>query len=125
MARGRKPNLTVISGPQRSPAAPAWLPKQAKAEWAVAAADLASRGLLFEGAKATLANYCLCIAAIQQRQRFLDRNPADAAAFQEQMKAINSAKLLATELGLTVTSRTRAFTSKAAAADEWDDVVAR
>jgi P27 family predicted phage terminase small subunit len=124
MARGRKPNLTVIDGPQGSPAAPAWLPAEAKREWATVAADLASRGLLFDGAKSTLANYCLCIAVIQQRQKLLDANPGDTVAFQEQMKAINSAKLLATELGLTVTSRTRAFTAQKADKQGWDDVLA-
>jgi phage terminase small subunit len=122
MARGRKPDLTVISGPQRSPAAPAWLPKEAKTEWAAAAADLSSRGLMFDGARATLANYCLCIAVIQQRQKLLDANPADAVAFQEQMKAVNSAKLLATELGLTVTSRTRSFQGKSGDEQEWEQL---
>ena len=124
MARGRKPNLTVIEGPQRSPAAPAWLPKEAKVEWAAAAADLASRGLMFDGARSTLANYCLCIAVIQQRQKILDADPTNASAFQEQMKAVNSAKLLATELGLTVTSRTRAFTAQKSSDDGWSDVIA-
>src|SRR5687767_6102671 len=110
--RGRKPALKVVSGPQGSRLkAPGWLPKAAKAEWAVAVADLAGRGLLFKGSMATLANYCLCIAVIQGRQEILDRDPGDRAAFQDQMKAINSAKLLATELGLTVTSRSRAFTA--------------
>jgi phage terminase small subunit len=124
MARGRKPNLTVISGPQRSPAAPRWLPPEAKAEWSVAAADLASRGLLFEGAKSTLANYCLCIAVIQQRQKLLVAEPTNRVAFNELMKADNSAKLLATELGLTVTSRTRAFTAQKADKQGWDGVLA-
>jgi P27 family predicted phage terminase small subunit len=122
MARGRKPSLRVISGPQRSPAAPRWLPKEAKTEWAVAAADLAARGLLFAGARSTLANYCLCIAVIQQRQQILDADPANAAAFNEMMKAINSAKLLATELGLSPTSRTRAFQGKSAGERDWSDL---
>ena len=121
--KGRKPELKVISGPQDSAVrAPAWLPKDAKAEWAVAVADLASRGLLFRGALGTLASYCLCIAAIKQRQAILDQDPTDRAAFADQMKAVAQANRLAIELGLTVTSRSRAFTA-AKDRDGWSDVL--
>jgi P27 family predicted phage terminase small subunit len=121
--RGRKPNLTVVSGPQDARfRAPAWLPKDARTEWAVATADLASRGLLFRGALATLASYCLCIAAIRQRQAILDADPIDRATFQDQMKAIAQANRLAVELGLTVTSRTRAFQGKSADERDWGDL---
>ena len=104
--------------------APAWLPKDAKAEWAVATADLASLGLLFRGALGTLASYCICIAAIRQRQAVLDRDPTDREAFADQMTAVAQAKQLAVELGLTVTSRSRAFTAKAPDKDGWDSVIA-
>jgi P27 family predicted phage terminase small subunit len=123
--KGRKPNLTVVSGPQENTCrAPAWLPKDAKAEWAVATADLAARGLLFRGAMGTLASYCVCIAAIRQRQAILDRDPGDRESFQDQIKAISQAKQLAVELGLTVTSRSRAFTAKTPDKQGWDDVLA-
>jgi phage terminase small subunit len=122
--RGRKPDLKVVPGPQEtSLKAPAWLPKEAKEEWAVATADLAARGLLFRGAMGTLASYCICIAAIKQRQAVLDRDPADRETFQDQMKAVAQAKQLAVELGLTVTSRTRAFQGKSADEREWDELV--
>jgi phage terminase small subunit len=123
--RGRKPALKVVSWPQDSgQAAPAWLPKDAKVEWAVAVADLASRGLLFRGSFGTLASYCVCIAAIKQRQAILDRDPTDRDAFTDQMKAVAQAKQLAVELGLTVTSRSRAFTAKMPDRDGWDEVLA-
>jgi phage terminase small subunit len=123
--RGRKPNLTVVAGPQDSRLkAPAWLPKDAKEEWSVAVADLASRGLLFRGALGTLAAYCLCVGAVKQRQAVLDFNPDSRDAFADQMKAIAQMKLLAVELGLTVTSRSRAFTAKAPDKQGWDDVLA-
>jgi P27 family predicted phage terminase small subunit len=121
--RGRKPDLKVVSGPQDSRLrAPSWLPKEAKAEWSVATADLASRGLLFRGALATLASYCLCIAAIRQRQAVLDTDPTDRATFQDQTKAVAQANRLAVELGLTVTSRTRAFQGKSADERDWGDL---
>jgi phage terminase small subunit len=124
MARGRKPELRVISGPQDSRLrAPAWLPKDAKAEWAVATADLASRGLLFRGSLGILANYCLSIAAVKRYQAILDENPADRAAFQDQCKAMQNATRLSVELGLTVTSRTRAFQGKSSDERDWAELV--
>jgi phage terminase small subunit len=121
--RGRKPELKVVPGPQDSAIkAPAWLPKDAEAEWAVATADLAARGLLFRGALGTLASYCLCMAAIKQRQAILNLDPTDRDAFQDQMKAVAQAKQLAVELGLTVTSRTRAFQGKSADERDWGEL---
>jgi phage terminase small subunit len=123
MARGRKPELRVISGPQDSRfRAPSWLPAEAKREWAVATADLAARGLLFRGSLALLGHYCLCVAAIKQRQAVLDADPTDRATFADQQKAIAQATRLAVELGLTVTSRTRAFQGKSANERDWSDL---
>jgi phage terminase small subunit len=122
--RGRKPDLKVVQGPQDSRLkAPAWLPKDAKTEWSVAVADLASRGLLFRGALATLSSYCLCIAAIRQRQAILDVAPEDRGTFADQMKAMAQANRLAVELGLTVTSRPRAFQGKSSDERDWAELV--
>jgi Phage terminase, small subunit len=90
----------------------------------VAVADLASRGLLFKGSLGTLANYCLMVAATKRLQAILDADPTDRGAFQDQIKAVAQAKQLAVELGLTVTSRTRAFTAAKADKDGWSDVLA-
>jgi phage terminase small subunit len=123
MARGRKPDLKVIPGPQSSTfRAPAWLPKDAKAEWAVAAADLASRGLLFRGSLGLLASYCIAMAAVKQKQAVLDLDPDDRSAFRDQTKAMAMARQLAVELGLTVTSRTRAFQGKSTNERDWEDL---
>jgi phage terminase small subunit len=123
--RGAKPTLRVVHGPQPSGIrAPRWLPAEAKAEWAVAVADLAGRGLLFRGALASLAAYCVCTAHVRQRQAILDADPGDRVAFAEQMKAAAMAKQLAVELGLTVVSRSRSFTAQPAGkGDDWGDVV--
>jgi hypothetical protein len=70
----------------------------------------------------TLVSYCVCIAAIKQRQAILDQDPSDRETFQDQMKAVAQAKQLAVELGLTVTSRTRAFQGKSADERDWADL---
>ena len=74
--------------------------------------DLSGRGLMFDGALASLEHYVLCIAQIRQCQRILAEQPiADAErvhpAYTAQQKAIQSARLLAVELGLSVVSRAR------------------
>ena len=84
-------------------------------------------GLLFDGALASLEHYCLCVAQIRQCQQILaDTAIADAdgihPAYTAQQKAIQSARLLAVELGLSVVSRTRSFQGKSSDEREWDQL---
>jgi P27 family predicted phage terminase small subunit len=130
--KGSKPRtpLRVISGTDRKRSSypcPAWLPPEAKTEWQRAVQDLSSRGLLFDGAIASLEHYCLCVAQIRQCQRILaDSLIADGEgihpAYTAQQKAIQSARLLAVELGLSVVSRARSFQGKTADQQEWEDL---
>jgi P27 family predicted phage terminase small subunit len=131
--KGSKPrNLHLVSsGPGRkrsSRPCPAWLPPEARSEWQRAVKDLSSRGLLFPGALASLEHYVLCIAQIRQCQRILaDQVIADAEgihpAYTAQQKAIQSARLLAVELGLSVVSRARSFQGKSADERDWAELV--
>ena len=80
MVKGSKPRtpLRVIAGPGRKRSAypcPAWLPAEARAEWNRAVQDLSSRGLMFDGALASLEHYVLCIAQIRQCQQILAEQP--------------------------------------------------
>jgi P27 family predicted phage terminase small subunit len=130
--KGSKPRtpLRVIAGAGRKRSGypcPAWLPPEAKAEWHRAVRDLSSRGLLFDGALASLEHYALCIVQIRQCQRILADAPlADGEgvhpAYTAQQKAIQSARLLAVELGLSVVSRARSFQGKSADEREWGDL---
>jgi P27 family predicted phage terminase small subunit len=131
--KGRKPELSIVastSDRRRMRSAhpcPAWLPPEAKAEWNRAVADLSSRGLLFDGAIASLEHYCLCIAQIRQCQKVLASQPIAGPdgvhpAYTAQQKAIQSARLLAVELGLSVVSRARSFQGKSADEREWDEL---
>ena len=74
-----------------------------------------------------LEHYCLCIAQIRQCQQILTGQPiADAErihpAYHAQQKAVQSARLLAVELGLSVVSRARSFQGKAADERDWDEL---
>jgi P27 family predicted phage terminase small subunit len=128
MKGGKPRNLRLVSSQARRPhACPAWLPAEAKAEWHRAVKDLSSRGLLFDGALASLEHYVLCIAQIRQCQRILAEVPlADGEgihpAYMAQQKAIQSARLLAVELGLSVVSRARSFQGKSTDEREWDQL---
>ena len=62
---------------------------------------------MFDGALASLEHYVLCIAQIRQCQQILATEPIAAIdgihpAYNAQQKAIQSARLLAVELGLSV-----------------------
>jgi P27 family predicted phage terminase small subunit len=129
--KGSKPrNLHLVAGPGRKLSAypcPAWLPAEAKAEWHRAVRDLSSRGLMFEGALASLEHYVLCVAQIRQCQKILaDALIADGEgvhpAYAAQQKAIQSARLLAVELGLSIVSRARSFQGKSADERDWGEL---
>jgi P27 family predicted phage terminase small subunit len=131
--KGSKPRtpLRVVTSStgRKRPASPcpAWLPPEAKAEWQRAVKDLSSRGLLFDGAIASLEHYVLCVAQIQQCQQILAEQAIAGAegihpAYTAQQKAIQSARLLAVELGLSVVSRARSFQGKSADEHEWSDL---
>jgi P27 family predicted phage terminase small subunit len=128
MPKGRKPELSLVAQIAdrrgRCPC-PSWLPPEAKAEWNRAVEDLSSRGLLFSGALASLEHYVLQIAQIRECQKILAEAPLATAdgvhpAYTAQQKAIQSARLLAVELGLSVVSRARSFQGKAADERDWD-----
>jgi phage terminase small subunit len=107
-----------VQPPQGTIPPPAWLPAEGKAEWKVAAADLASRGLLFKGSLGLLAAYCACIAAIQRREVHMGADLLNREVFADQLKAVSAARALSAELGLSVTSRMRAFTAQPTGKDD-------
>jgi phage terminase small subunit len=112
--KGRKPALRVVpSTPGTRPAkwpCPTWLPAGAAPVWRSAVDDLAERGLLAEAAKPLLEAYVLSVCQIRQLQAQLAAEQlADEEKinprFNAMQKAIQSARLLATELSLTVARR--------------------
>jgi P27 family predicted phage terminase small subunit len=129
--KGRKPTLELVAQTadrRGSYPCPAWLPSEARAEWKRAVEDLSSRGLMFSGAIAQLEHYCLSVAQIRQLQAILAKEPLATAdgvhpAFTALTKAIQSARLLAVELGLSVVSRARSFQGQKADERDWESVI--
>ena len=115
--RGRKPELaTVRNALEAVITAPAWLSKQAKAEWRRVMPDLTKRRILTAADLGSLENYCIAIGQVRDMERLVGkeghvvetaRGPRAHPAVRIQSDAMTRARLLAAELGLTPVSRSR------------------
>ena len=109
--RGAKPILVIdndavsdVSEP------PTWLSADAQAEWRRAMPMLIERKILTTADMATFENYCLSIGRVREAERDLqacDDPELKVKMFRVQDKAMQSARLLAAELGMTPVSRSR------------------
>lgn len=114
MMRGRKPQTIVAASSPVSDIGkpPAWLSKDAKREWKRVAPVLNERQTVTVGDLGTLENYCTAAGIVRQAQQLINneglilggkRHPA----FGIMNAAQTTARLCATELGLTPVSRSR------------------
>lgn len=96
--------------------APAWLSKDAKAEWARVMPILVERRILTNADLASFENYCVAIGQVRECERLIrrggyvvetNRGPRAHPAVKIQSDAMTRARLLAAELGLTPVSRSR------------------
>jgi phage terminase small subunit len=105
--RGRKPTLASPSGAIETTAPPpAWLSKDAKAEWRRVMPELAKRRILTNADLGSLESYCVSIGRVRELEKLL-RAGIDPKLFRMQDQAIKTARQLAAELGLTPVSRSR------------------
>lgn len=117
MTRGRKPqNIVQGTSTVTIGKPPLWLSKDAKAEWKRVAPILNERMTITEGDLATLESYCTAIGTVREMQRLINRDgsiiatekgPKRHPALGVQNASITTARLCATELGLTPVSRSR------------------
>ena len=116
--RGRKPGTIVQDGDAVSdvPRAPAWLSREAKAEWRRIMPLLVERRILTDADLGSVENYCVATGQVREMQRTIDaeghvvstdRGPRAHPAVKIQSDAMTRARLLAAELGLTPVSRSR------------------
>ena len=125
--RGTKPHLVVDNGAVRiAPRPPAWLSKDAAAEWRRVVPILVERRILTRADLGSLENYCVAIGQVREMERHLQEHGHVFEAFKEmpdgrvvslgmkrnpavgiQSDAMTRARLLAAELGLTPVSRSR------------------
>jgi P27 family predicted phage terminase small subunit len=115
--RGTKPQLVVDNGAiSRDHKAPAWMSRDAKAEWKRVFPVLRERRILTVADLGALENYCLALGQVREMERTLqaeghvitsDKGPKKHPAVAVQADAMNRSRLLAAELGLTPVSRSR------------------
>jgi P27 family predicted phage terminase small subunit len=130
MMRGSKPRAKIVPFKRLHgvPAPPSWLSTGARREWGRAAADLDRRGLLFDGALASLATYCTLVDQIEQFGKVLAAEGAMGPdgkahdAHRAMLATAAQARMLAAELGLSVVSRTRSFQGKSTDERDWADL---
>lgn len=109
--KGTKPHLVVINGTAAIfPPAPAWLSDEAKAEWRRMQPFLEERKFLTDIDLSNLENYCVAQGRVRECEAMLagvediDRR---AKLWRMQKQAMDAARQLGAELGLTPMARSR------------------
>jgi P27 family predicted phage terminase small subunit len=109
--KGSKPTLQTDSGAiKRMRQAPNWLSSDAKSEWKRALPGLIEREILTEADMPSFENYCISIGRVREAEKEMQSckdTELKLKLFRMQDKAMQSARLLAAELGLTPVSRSR------------------
>ncbi len=127
--RGRKPELKPVDDDYVAaiPEPPDWLSEDAQAEWNRVYPILQSRKAVTAADLATLEHYCVAVGRAREAERLLkessavieiDGIPKMHPAARLQSAAINQARQLAAELGLTPTSRDRSGMSRESETDD-------
>lgn len=118
MARGRKAAIIAVDGAlSKAPAAPAWLPLHARAEWRRVLPQLVADRKIAAHELGTVEAYCLAVSGVREAEAVIKdqgaffvsasgepkRHPA-TTLLKENLEA---SRRLASELGLTPASRSK------------------
>ena len=150
--RGRKPKPTAIKELEgnpghrplneqepkpvkKAPACPKWLEPEAKKEWKRLAKQMESIGILTDVDMAAFASYCQAYARWKEAEEFLTQHGTivkTPSGYWQQVPQVSIAQTynkimtkLATEFGLTPSSRSRiiAGDGEASSRDEMEDIL--
>lgn len=106
--KGAKPKLIVDNDAiSKVPAPPSWMAKDAKAEWRRIMPALVDRKILTNADMGSVENYCIAIGRAREVEALIQRDGIDPVLCRLQDKAVQTARQLAAELGLTPVSRSR------------------
>ena len=108
--RGRKPDQIATDAGALSvaPSPPAWMAKDAKAEWRRILPELVRRQTVTTSDLGSVESYCVALGRVRELERLIQSAQSiDPKLFRMQDKAIQTARQLASELGLTPVSRSR------------------
>lgn len=109
--KGTKPHLRVDRDAiKKALPAPKWLSAEAKTEWRRVMPILVERRILTTADLGSLEHYCIAtgrVRAVETEMQATTNAGMKVKLFRVQDKAMQSARLLAAELGLTPVSRSR------------------
>lgn len=119
--RGVKPVLSPDREPlTKAPPAPKWLSEDARAEWKRIMPRLIADRIVTRADLTGIENYCVAVGHVRAIERtFATTGTLDKTLFGMQNRAMQTARQLAAEYGLTPTSRARV--GSGAPGDDDDD----
>jgi P27 family predicted phage terminase small subunit len=108
--RGRKPDQIAADAGALTvaPSPPVWMAKDAKIEWRRILPDLVRRQTVTSSDLGSVESYCVAVGRVRELERLIQSAQLiDPKLFRMQNAAIQTARQLAAELGLTPVSRSR------------------
>lgn len=106
--RGVKPAVAPDKDPLKTvPPAPKWMSKEARAEWRRVLPGLVARAVITDADLPGIENYCLAMGRVREIEQAFNATPLDKVLFGMQNRAMQTARQLAAEYGLSPVSRAR------------------
>lgn len=106
--RGIKPALSPDRDPlTKAPTAPKWMTADARGEWKRIMPRLIADRIITKADLTGVENYCIAIGHVRAIERIFGADGLDKALFGMQNRAMQTARQLAAEYGLSPVSRTR------------------
>lgn len=106
--RGMKPSLLPDRAPlTKAPAAPKWMTDEARAEWKRILPRLIEDRIITRADLTGIENYCVAVGRIREIEALFRVQPLDKVLFGMQNRAMQTARQLAAEYGLSPVSRAR------------------
>ena len=106
--RGLKPHLSPDRAPlTKAPSAPKWMTEEARAEWKRIMPRLISDRIITTADLTGVENYCVASGRVREIETLFRVQPLDKVLFGMQNRAMQTARQLAAEYGLSPVSRTR------------------
>ncbi|BCH60415.1 terminase [Agrobacterium vitis] len=121
--RGVKPALTPDRAPlTKAPSAPKWMTDEARAEWKRIMPRLIEDRIITKADLTGVENYCVAVGRVREIETIFRSSGLDKTLFGMQNRAMQTARQLAAEYGLSPVSRARVGT--AADVDDSDNPLA-
>ncbi|MDX0605407.1 phage terminase small subunit P27 family [Sinorhizobium medicae] len=117
--RGVKPSLAPDRAPlTKAPPAPKWMTDEARAEWKRIMPRLIEDRIITRADLTGVENYCVAVGRVREIEALFRTSGLDKVLFGMQNRAMQTARQLAAEYGLSPVSRARVGS---ASTDEDDD----